>query len=346
MAKPSAFILCRGIYMIEMKLLLARAAEVTQKRIAVIMSNDTLVYPEGDHRCLTYEEACKKEGKNYKGWNIYACGADERRFFVCVSADKYYESEATGLIMLLLNSAVSSEASEETFMKKAVEGNYDAAELSRLEENLKSCLPGHMLLIDNYKDSRDEVFEILINTMDIKISFFLDNRIIAVAEDENISEACSSFIKNVLSELLIECEVAIGGKAEAAKELHQLYENCKEALCLKNIYNLGDRVLNYEAMYGYRIAYNLDPKLKEFIKGRVFTDEFNEVANGELGITIEEFFKNNLNLTDTAAKLYVHRNTLLYRLDKIHKYTGFDLKRFEDSWLFKLAWMIHKENSK
>jgi DNA-binding PucR family transcriptional regulator len=99
-------------------------------------------------------------------------------------------------------------------------------------------------------------------------------------------------------------------------------------------------------MYGYRIAYNLDPKLKEFISSRVFTAEFKELLGGELGITIEEFFKNNLNLTDTAAKLYIHRNTLLYRLDKINKCTGFDIKRFEDSWLFKLAWMIHKENSK
>lgn len=332
--------------MIEMKLLLERAAEITQKRIAVIMNNDNLVYPEGDHKCITYEEACMKAGKNYKGWNIYACGADEKEFFVCIAADRYYESESVNLVILLLNSAVSSETSEEAYMRIAIEGNYDAAELARLEDNLKSCLPGNMLLVDNYKDSRDEVFEILINTMDIKIGFFHNNRIIAVAEEENISEACSSFIKNVLSELLLECEVAIGGKAAAAKELHQLYENCKEALCLKNIYNLGDRVLSYEAMYGYRIAYNLDPALKEFIKGKVFTAEFNEVSNGELGITVEEFFKNNLNLTDTAAKLYVHRNTLLYRLDKIHKYTGFDLKRFEDSWLFKLAWMINKENSK
>ena len=76
---------------------------------------------------------------------------------------------------------------------------------------------------------------------------------------------------------------------------------------------------------------------------KVFTDEFSDMVKGELGITIEEFFRNNLNITDTAAKLYIHRNTLLYRLDKIYRCTGFDLKRFEDSWLFRLAWMVFKE---
>jgi sugar diacid utilization regulator len=181
--------------------------------------------------------------------------------------------------------------------------------------------------------------------MNIKMSLTYENEIIAVTDEENIEEACSSFIKNVLSELLIECKAAIGGRAARASELHGLYKNCKEAFCLKQIYHLGDSVLNYECMYGFSVAYNLSPKLKELIVGRIFTNEFREMVNGELGNTIEEFFKNNLNLTDTAGKLYIHRNTLLYRLDKVHKSTGFDLKIFEDSWLFKLAWMIYKENS-
>ncbi len=329
--------------MVDMRQLLARAEEITKKRMAVVMSGGSLAGTEGTEPHITYEEAVKNAGKNYRGWNIYACGGAEARLFLCISADSYYENEATGLAMLLMNSAAPGEASPEAYMRKAVEGDYDAAELAGLEENLKDCFPGYLLLIDNFRDSRAEVLEILVNTVNVKINFFHGNRLIAVAEEDNISEACSSFSKNVLSELLLECTVIIGGRAEAARELHELYENCKEALCLKSIYRLGDSVLNYDTLYGYRIAYNLDPKLKAFIKKRVFTEEFSEAANGELGSTIEEFFRNNLNLTDTAAKLYVHRNTLLYRLDKIYRYTGFDLKKFEDSWLFRLAWMINKE---
>ncbi|HYF82668.1 MAG TPA: helix-turn-helix domain-containing protein [Clostridia bacterium] len=332
--------------MADMRILLEQAAEITNKRIAVIMQNESIVYPEGSALGITYEEACKEAGKNYKGCNIYRLDVGGNKHFVCISSDKYYESETTNLVMLLLGAATESDGSTATFLKKAVEGKYDEAELAKLEENLKSYLPGYMLLVDDFGDYKNEVLEILINTMDIRARLEYGNRIIAVANEENIIEACSSFVKNVLSELLIECKVVLGGSAVCAKELQGMYGNCIEALCLKQIYGLGDSVLDYEGMYGYRIAHNLDPKLKEFISRRVFTPEFKEMLNGELGITIEEFFKNNLNLTDTAAKLYIHRNTLLYRLDKINKSTGFDIKKFEDSWLFKLAWMIHKEKRK
>ncbi|HYE81516.1 MAG TPA: helix-turn-helix domain-containing protein [Clostridia bacterium] len=331
--------------MADIKGLLVQAAEITKNKIAVIMKSENIVYPENSCFDITFEEACKKAGKNYKGWNIYLSGTQGMKFFFCISSDKYYESEATRLVILLLDSVLDREASSGAFLKKAAEGKYDAVELAKLEEKLKACFPGYMLLVDNLGDSSSEILEILINTMDVKVCAVHEDRIIAVAVDENMAEACSSFVKNVLSELLIECKAVIGGKAVSAKELHKLYANCIEALCLKQIYRLGDNVLDYDGMYGYRIAYNLDPELKEAIKGRVLTPEFMEMANGELGITIEEFFKNNLNLTDTAAKLYIHRNTLLYRLDKIHKCTGYDLKKFEDSWLFKLAWMIYKEDA-
>jgi len=332
--------------MADIRILLAQAAEIIKKEIAVVTRDESITYPEDIECGITYEEACSKAGKNCKGWNIYMSYADGIKFFVCVSSDKYYESQVIELLMLLLGSTFEKNDSAAVYMEKAVEGKYDAAELVKLEENLSYCLPGYMLLVDNFGDSGNEVIEILVNTMNVKISLTYDNRIIAVADEENIEEACSSFIKNVLSELLIECKAVIGGRAAKASELHGLYENCIEALCLMQIYSLGDSVVNYESMYGYRAAYNLNPKLKESIRNKVFTAEFTEIANGELGITIEEFFRNNLNLTDTAAKLFIHRNTLLYRLEKIQKCTGFDLKRFEDSWLFKLAWMIHKEKSK
>lgn len=332
--------------MMEMKLLLEKASGITKKPMAVVTKNGSFIYPEDTALCISFEEACLNSGTNYHGWNIYVCGSPEARFFVGLASESYFESELTGLVTLLFNSAVSGDTSHSAYLRKAVDGDYDAAELAILEENLQDCFPAHILLIYDYKDSIDEVLEVMANTLNVKVSFINDNRIIVLADEGDIAEACSAFVKNVLSELLIECGIIIGGRAEAARDLHLLYENCMEALCLKRVYSLGDRVLSYDAMYGYRIANDLDPKLKEFIHSRVFTKEFVAAYNAEMGTTIEEFFRNNLNLTDTAAKLYVHRNTLLYRLEKINKYTGFDLKKFEDSWLFKLAWMINKENSR
>jgi hypothetical protein len=155
--------------MADIKALLTQAAEITKKKIAVVTQNGSIVYPEESVLDITYEEARKKVGKNCRGWNIHMSDAAEAGFFVCIGSDKYYESEVNEMIMLLLSSAFEREDPAAATLRKAVEGKYDAAELAKLEENLSAYLPGYLLLIDNFGDSREEVLEILINSLNIKL---------------------------------------------------------------------------------------------------------------------------------------------------------------------------------
>ena len=76
-----------------------------------------------------------------------------------------------------------------------------------------------------------------------------------------------------------------------------------------------------------------------------FSEPLKKVMNDEMQTTITKFFDNNLNLSEAARKLYIHRNTLIYRLDKIQKVTGLDLRRFEDSMLLKIIIMMGKSLS-
>ena len=62
--------------------------------------------------------------------------------------------------------------------------------------------------------------------------------------------------------------------------------------------------------------------------------------------TIEVFFKLDLNLSEASKELYVHRNTLIYRLDKIQKYTNYDIRKFNDAVLFKIAFFLWKQENK
>lgn len=322
---------------------LSGAFEIIGRDLAVVSEGKAIKFPESSGFDISFAEAASHAGKNYKDYNIYKLETIVGTKYVCIQAKEYFESKAVSLVLLAVKLSVDGENSLQEGFKKIVEGKYDAAELVKLDEAFADCLPGYVLLVDNCKELAEEVREILINTVNTRFCFGYESRIVAVSDEEDIESACSSFNKNILSELLIECTVAIGGQAKAVRELKEKYENCLKALYLKNIYNLPESVVVFENMYAYRIAYNLNPELKEYIRGRVFTPEFRDIMSSELGTTIEELFKNNLNLTDTAAKLYIHRNTLLYRLDKIYKSTGFDLKKFEDSWLFKLAWLIRKE---
>jgi carbohydrate diacid regulator len=173
--------------------------------------------------------------------------------------------------------------------------------------------------------------------------FDYQQHLFVLSKEKEIDQACNNLAANILSDLLIECCIAIGGKAHQIQDLPVCYQHCLQAFQLKSMFQLSDPVIHYERMYLYRIVAGMDDNLKQDILNRVFHEKTVEIFDKEMTRTIDAYFQNNLNVTDTANAIFIHRNTLLYRIDKIHHHTGFDLKNMEDSWLFKLAWLIRKE---
>ena len=91
-----------------------------------------------------------------------------------------------------------------------------------------------------------------------------------------------------------------------------------------------------------RLVYQLPATLCETFLKEVFKRGSIESMDKETLFTIQKFFENNLNVSETSRKLFVHRNTLVYRLEKIKKMTGLDLREFEDAIVFKVALMVNK----
>ena len=126
------------------------------------------------------------------------------------------------------------------------------------------------------------------------------------------------------------------------KEVSRSYKEAKMALDVGKIF-FGDRdVVAYSELGIGRLIYQLPiPLCKMFIKeifGGKSPDEFDE----ETLTTIMKFFENSLNVSETSRQLFIHRNTLVYRLDKLQKLTGLDLRVFEDAITFKIALMVVK----
>ena len=96
--------------------------------------------------------------------------------------------------------------------------------------------------------------------------------------------------------------------------------------------------------YGYlgigRLIYQLPMTLCEMFIREVFGDEVPDVFNEENTVTIQKFLENNLNISETARQLYVHRNTLVYRLERLEKGIGLDIRKFDDAMTFKIAMMV------
>ncbi len=330
-------------HMDELREVLSKASEISNRDIAVIWDKGCCRISEQGIPGLSYEEARQNSGSSWKGYIIYPFEAVGKTYYVCIRAEGCRSEAEDQLILLAIKSAVFNRCSEDERLAAALKEDFDTAVGMRLEEAYGQRLCGYVLLVSGYEDCLNEVLQIMDNTIETTLRFEYEGRILAVSPEGNIEEACESLSKNILSELLLECTVAIGGRSGGIQDLRRMLDCCLEALFIRRTYGLSDTVMNYDKLYAYRAVSCLSPGTKADILAKVFTREFKEMLNSELSITIEELFKNNLNLTDAAGKLYIHRNTLLYRLDKIFKCTGFDLKKFEDSWLFRLAWLINKE---
>ena len=134
--------------------------------------------------------------------------------------------------------------------------------------------------------------------------------------------------------------IAYGTIVQELKEVSRSYKEARMALDVGKIF-FGEReVIAYSSLGIGRLIYQLPiPLCKMFIK-EIFENKSPDDFDEETLVTIDKFFENSLNVSETSRQLYIHRNTLVYRLDKLQKSTGLDLRVFEDAITFKIALMV------
>ena len=108
------------------------------------------------------------------------------------------------------------------------------------------------------------------------------------------------------------------------------------------VFDTERSIINYENLGIGRLIYQLPTTLCDIYLTEVFKKNSIDALDQETLFTINKFFENNLNVSETSRKLYVHRNTLVYRLEKIKKLTGLDLREFDHAIVFKVALMVRK----
>jgi DNA-binding PucR family transcriptional regulator len=126
------------------------------------------------------------------------------------------------------------------------------------------------------------------------------------------------------------------------RELADRYKEAQVAIEVGKVFDTEKSIINYENLGIGRIIYQLPTTLCEMFLSEVFKKNPIEALDPDTLETINKFFENNLNVSETSRKLYVHRNTLVYRLEKIKKITGLDLREFDHAIVFKVAMMVKK----
>jgi len=136
--------------------------------------------------------------------------------------------------------------------------------------------------------------------------------------------------------------IGIGTTVTSIPELAASFKEAQVSLEVGKVFDTEKKIISYDYLGIARLIYQLPKRLCGMFLQEVFKRGTIESLDQETLFTIQKFFENNLNVSETSRKLFVHRNTLVYRLEKIKKLTGLDLREFDDAIVFKVALMVKK----
>ncbi len=159
-------------------------------------------------------------------------------------------------------------------------------------------------------------------------------------EEEDIEAKAEVILDGFQDPLRDRVRISYGSIVTELKEVSKSYKEAIMAMEIGEIFFKERQIVAYSELGIGRLVYQLPiPLCKMFIK-EIFKDKRPDDFDDEMLATINKFFENSLNVSETSRQLYIHRNTLVYRLDKLQKFTGLDLRTFEDAITFKIAMMV------
>ena len=174
-----------------------------------------------------------------------------------------------------------------------------------------------------------------------------ENEVVLVKEiktpdSKEIARIAKLIDTTLTEELQLEHVIGVGAVANQLKDVARSFKEAQIAVDIGRVFDEDLTVMNFENLGIGRLIYQLPTTLCEMFLSEVFKKGSIESLDEETLFTIQKFFENNLNVSETSRKLFVHRNTLVYRLEKIKKITGLDLRELDNAIVLKVALMVKK----
>ncbi|MBQ6067301.1 MAG: helix-turn-helix domain-containing protein [Clostridia bacterium] len=186
----------------------------------------------------------------------------------------------------------------------------------------------------------DKTKDFVININESDVAIVKD--ISAAIDSKDLEKLARSIVDALSSDVANHAVIGIGTSVRGIKDLARSFKEAQIALEVGKVFDTEKVIVSYENLGIARLIYQLPSTLCEMFLKEVFKRGSIDSLDHETLFTIQKFFENNLNVSETSRKLFVHRNTLVYRLEKIRKLTGLDLREFDDAIVFKVALMVKK----
>ncbi len=193
-------------------------------------------------------------------------------------------------------------------------------------------------VIQSFFPDRTKDFVININESDIAIVKEVRKDI----DQKSLEKLAASIVDTLAGEYYTYSVIGVGTIVTGIRDLARSFKEAQVAIEVGKVFDTEKSVITYDHLGIARLVYQLPTTLCETFLKEVFKKGSVEAMDQETLFTIQKFFENSLNVSETSRKLFVHRNTLVYRLEKIKKITGLDLREFEDAIVFKVALMVKK----
>ena len=289
--------------------------------------------------------------KALPGWNgqfgyaAFAKGEDEQAALVCsmaviaLNGDKVYYEEKHDKATFVKN-IISDNILLGDIYIRAKELHF-VSEVPRaviLIRQLGTPDVSAMDVISNLYPDRQTDYVLSINETDIALVKQLGE----TADARELYRIAQTVQDTLAKDLAIKTVIGIGTIVNHVRDLARAYKEAQVAIDVGKVFDTERSIINYENLGIGRLIYQLPTTMCEMFLQEVFKKNPIDALDQETLFTINKFFENNLNVSETARKLFVHRNTLVYRLEKIKKITGLDLREFDDAITFKVALMVKK----
>jgi len=260
----------------------------------------------------------------------------------------------TAALVESLLSSGASESSINSAYQRMLQNELSIAELDAAinEYKIPAVMDRCVLLMHMVQVQQRSAYDILAEilpqspgdvlvSMDRHTAAFIKN----TAETEGLdeyAEFASAVQETLLSEMALTVTIGIGETAATAAELHQSYRQARRAIEIGRVFQSENTIYVYRFLMLERFLSDLPSDTAAHYHGLLFNRKTARLFNDEMLYTIEMFFKKDLNLSDAARQLYIHRNTLVYRLDKVQRQVGLDLRKFNDAVTFKMLLEMKK----
>ena len=240
------------------------------------------------------------------------------------------------------------------FMQKLLLGDYtDVEAFNRARKlHISSSARRAVFLVETRQSKDEHALATIKNIFSARTHDFItsiDDRGIIVVREltstetyEDLEDIAHMLVDMLGTEAMTQAWVAYSNTADDLKDLSNAYKEARTALEIGKIFYAERNVFGYRTLGIGRLIYQLPVSICEMFIQEIFGDESLDSIDGETLAIIRTFFENNLNVSETSRQLYVHRNTLVYRFEKIQKRFGLDLRTFEDAMTFKLAMLVSR----